>query len=131
MRLGADDRTAIGDLVSRYNMAHDTDDVEGWLDTFTDDAVFVTGRSRSEGREQLRRFFLEGGERLPDVRHVTCNAVFEAAGGDAERVRMRSDLLVFRAAEPPALLLTRRYRDTLRRGADGEWRFERREITPD
>ena len=43
-------------------MAHDTDDVEGWLDTFTDDAVFLTGRSRSEGREQLRHFFLEGGD---------------------------------------------------------------------
>ena len=93
MRLSADDRTAIGDPVSRYNMAHDTGDAERWLDTFTDDAVFVTGRSHSEGREQLRRFFLEGGE-------------------------------------PPAPPLTRRYRDTLRRGADGERRSGRREIAP-
>ena len=29
MQLSGDDRTAIHDLVSRYNMAHDTDDVEG------------------------------------------------------------------------------------------------------
>ena len=117
MRLGADDRTAIGDLVSRYNMAHDTDDAEGWLDTFTDDAVFVTGRSRSEGREQL-----------PGVRHFICNAVFE---GDAERVRIApGPVLVVRAGEPPAPLLARRYRDTLRRGADGERRSGRREIAP-
>ena len=54
MRLGADGRTAIGDPVSRCNMAHDT----------------------------------------------------------------------------PAPLLARRYRDTLRRGADGERRSGRREIAP-
>ena len=106
MRLGADGRTAIGDPVSRCNMAHDTDD-----------AVFVTGRSRSEGREQL-----------PGVRHFICNAVFE---GDAERVRIApGPVLVVRAGEPPAPLLARRYRDTLRRGTDGERRSGRREIAP-
>ena len=130
MQLSGDDRTAIQDLVSRYNMAHDTDDEEGWLDTFTEDATFVTGRSRSEGHEELRRFFLEGGERLPNVRHITYNAVFDPIEGETDRIVMRSDLLVFRADEPPVLVLTRRYRDTLRRD-DGEWRFERREITTD
>ncbi len=130
MQLSGDDRAAILDLVSRYNMAHDTDDTEAWLDTFTDDAVFLTGRSRSEGRDELRHFFLEGGERLPNVRHVTYNSVFDPIEGDPDRVRMRSDLLVFRSGEPPELLLTRRYTDTLRR-LDGGWRFERREIAAD
>ena len=32
MQLSGDDRAAIQDLVSRYNMAHDTDDVEGWFE---------------------------------------------------------------------------------------------------
>lgn len=130
MQLSGDDRTAIQDLVSRYNMAHDTDDVEGWLDTFTEDATFITGRSRREGREELRDFFLNGGERLPNVRHITYNSVFESIEGESERVMMHSDLLVFRADDPPVLVLTRRYHDTLRREG-GEWRFERREITPD
>lgn len=130
MQLSGDDRTAIQDLVSRYNMAHDTDDVEGWLDTFTEDATFITGRSRREGREELRDFFLNGGERLPNVRHITYNSVFEPIEGESERVMMHSDLLVFRADDPPVLVLTRRYHDTLRREG-GEWRFERREITPD
>ena len=130
MQLSGDDRTAIQDLVSRYNMAHDTDDVDGWLDTFTEDATFITGRSRREGREELRDFFLNGGERLPNVRHITYNSVFEPIEGESERVLMHSDLLVFRADDPPVLVLTRRYHDTLRREAD-EWRFERREITAD
>ena len=130
MQLSGDDRAAILDLVARYNMAHDTNDTDAWLDTFTDDALFITGRSRSEGRDELRRFFTEGGERLPNVRHITYNSVFEPVEGDTTRVRMRSDLLVFRADEPPVLVLTRRYLDTLRREG-GEWRFERREITPD
>ena len=130
MQLSGDDRTAIQDLVSRYNMAHDTDDVEGWLDTFTEDATFITGRSRREGREELRDFFLNGGERLPNVRHITYNSVFLPIEGESERVLMHSDLLVFRADDPPVLVLTRRYHDTLRREA-GEWRFERREITAD
>ena len=119
MQLSGDDRTAIQDLVSRYNMAHDTDDVDGWLDTFTEDATFVTGRSRSEGREELRRFFTQGGERLPNVRHITYNAVFDPIEGESDRIVMRSDLLVFRADEPPVLVLTRRYRDTLRRDDGG------------
>ncbi len=130
MQLSGDDRTAIQDLVSRYNMAHDTDDVDGWLDTFTEDATFITGRSRREGHEELRDFFLNGGERLPNVRHITYNSVFEPIEGERERVLMHSDLLVFRADDPPVLVLTRRYHDTLRR-EDGEWRFERREITAD
>lgn len=130
MQLSGDDRTAIQDLVSRYNMAHDTDDVDGWLDTFTEDATFITGRSRREGREELRDFFLNGGERLPNVRHITYNSVFEPIEGETKRVLMHSDLLVFRADDPPVLVLTRRYHDTLRREA-GEWRFERREITAD
>ena len=130
MQLSGDDRTAIQDLVSRYNMAHDTDDVDGWLDTFTEDATFITGRSRREGRDELRDFFLNGGERLPNVRHITYNSVFEPIEGESERVLMHSDLLVFRADDPPVLVLTRRYHDTLRRDG-GEWRFERREITAD
>ena len=130
MQLSGDDRTAIQDLVSRYNMAHDTDDVDGWLDTFTEDATFITGRSRREGHEELRDFFLNGGERLPNVRHITYNSVFEQIEGESERVLMHSDLLVFRADDPPVLVLTRRYHDTLRRDG-GEWRFERREITAD
>ena len=130
MQLSGDDRTAIQDLVSRYNMAHDTDDVDGWLDTFTEDATFITGRSRREGHEELRHFFLNGGERLPNVRHITYNSVFEPIEGESERVLMHSDLLVFRADDPPVLVLTRRYHDTLRRDG-GEWRFERREITAD
>lgn len=128
MQLSTDDRTAIQDLISRYNMAHDTDDVEGWINTFTQDATFVTTSSSREGHEQLRQFFLEGGERLPNVRHITYNSVFESIEGETNRVRMRSDLLVFRAEEPPVLVLTRRYLDTLRRD-QGDWRFERREIT--
>ena len=54
MQLSGDDRAAIQDLVSRYNMAHDTDDVDGWLNTFTEDATFITGRSRREGHGELR-----------------------------------------------------------------------------
>ena len=56
--------------------------------------------------------------------------MLEPIEGETDRLRMRSDLLVFRADDPPVLVLTRRYLDTLRR-EDGEWRFERREITPD
>ena len=64
------------------------------------------------------------------MRHITYNSVFEPIEGESERVMMHSDLLVFRADDPPVLVLTRRYHDTLRREG-GEWRFERREITPD
>ena len=130
MPLNADDRMQILELIARYNRAHDSDDTEGWLDTFTDDAVFVTSSSTNEGRRGLRDFFVDGGERIPGVRHVTYNSVIEAVDGDPDRARMQSDLIVLRAGQPPEFLLTGSYDDTLRRSEDG-WRFERREVRRD
>lgn len=130
MPLTADDRMQILELIARYNRAHDSDDTEGWLDTFTDDAVFVTSSSTNEGRRGLRHFFVDGGERIPGVRHVTYNSVIEAVDGDPDRARMQSDLIVLRAGQPPEFLLTGSYDDTLRRSEDG-WRFERREVRRD
>ena len=37
--MNADDRQAILDLIAQYSYTYDTNDVEGWLALFHDDAV--------------------------------------------------------------------------------------------
>jgi SnoaL-like domain len=61
-RLGATDRIAIEDLLRNYVYCNDTNDVEGMLALFTEDAVLEIGtRERFETRQGIRRFATEHG----------------------------------------------------------------------
>ena len=125
MPLSAEDRLEIMDLVARYNHAHDFEDWDALVATFAPDGELVTSRGTNpRGHEQLRRFYLESGEPIPNVRHWTGNITLE---GDGDRARMRNYMMLFKAVDPPQFLLTARYEDDLRR-VEGRWRFQRRAI---
>ncbi len=101
-----EDRGAISDLLARYCLTLDVDDVEGWVGLFTPDARFhVYGRSW-DGHEGLRRMATgaPGGLHLggppvidlvdEDHARTTRNLLFVERGGGEQRSAVYTDDLV-------------------------------------
>jgi ketosteroid isomerase-like protein len=53
----SDDDRAIRELLTRYALALDTDDIDGCLDLFADDGEFVVFGREFSGRDQIRAMF--------------------------------------------------------------------------
>jgi 3-phenylpropionate/cinnamic acid dioxygenase small subunit len=116
---------AISDLLARYCLTLDQDDVEGWVALFTPDAVYeVYGRS-FVGHEGLRKL-LAG---APGGLHLGGPPVIELV--DHDHARTTQNLLFVDRASGAARSAV--YSDELRRTPDG-WRIARRRcrfITPE
>jgi SnoaL-like domain len=101
-----EDRGAISDLLARYCLTLDLDDVDGWVALFTPDARYhVYGRS-FDGHEGLRRMMTAapgglhlGGPPVIDVldddhARTTRNLLFVERGGAEQRSAVYTDDLV-------------------------------------
>lgn len=93
-----EDQVAIGDLLARYCLALDTDDVDGWVDLFLPDARYEVYGHCFDGHEGLRRLLdsAPGGLHLggppviemtaPDRARTTRNLLFvDRRTGDSRR----------------------------------------------
>jgi 3-phenylpropionate/cinnamic acid dioxygenase small subunit len=116
-RPSPDDYVAISDLLARYCLALDLDEVDAWLALFTQDAIYeVYGRSFT-GHDGLRRM-LKG---APGGLHLGGSPVIEMVDGDHARATQNL-LFVDRAS---GALRSAVYTDELRRTESG-WRFAKR-----
>jgi uncharacterized protein (TIGR02246 family) len=123
MALTLEDRLDITELVARYDQAIDGRDAAAYADTFTEDGAFqITGQQEIKGRERLMRMI----ERLgpPSSRHWVNNIVIDGDGDDAT---MTCYLMVLRDLRTTNMGY---YVNTLKR-VDGNWKFVRRDYTPD
>jgi hypothetical protein len=111
-----EDHVAISDLLARYCLTLDLDDVEAWVALFTDDAAYeVSGRS-FVGHDGLRRM-LAG---APGGLHLGGPPVIEMT--DADHARTTRNLLFVERGDRDARSAV--YDDELRRTADG-WKITR------
>lgn len=117
----------------RYAHSIDYGLEQDWVDCFTEDGVFDI-RSRYEhqlkrriaGREELTKF-IAGHTRAPELwhKHLLIEPIVDVA--DVDSATCRSYLAVLMDHENvPTLRVFGRYRDTLKRGDDGRWRFHER-----
>jgi hypothetical protein len=105
---------AIVDLLARYCLTLDADDVAGWVDLFTPDARYeVYGRS-FDGHEGLLRMIAEA----PGGLHLGGPPVIEMTGPDRAKT-WRNLLFVDRRTREPRSAV---YVDELRRTPAG-WRI--------
>ena len=126
--MSTDDIVAIQQLVARYNMAIDDGVGDEFASTFTDDGELVIPETTISGRDALTGFGGSAKERPIRIRHWVNSQEVTVSGDQATA---RSNLMVLRVGgEGPAMLLTGRYADELRR-TDAGWRFTRRVFTPD
>lgn len=120
-----DDHVAITQLLARYCLLLDHDDIDAWVGLFTPDAVYEVYGREFVGRDGLRKLMTgaPGGLHLggpPVIRMV-----------DADRAVAQQNLLFAEALE--GIMRSALYDDELVRTPDG-WRIARRRcrfITPD
>ena len=125
------DRIEIRDLACRYARAVDRRDWALARALFTDDAVLVGARFELVGVERIVRG-LATVERYRATFHAVHNQTLELAGDDATgETYCVANHLLERDGQPRKLDWGIRYQDRFRRGADGAWRFARRELIVD
>lgn len=136
------DRLQIMELQSRYALAHDLTDPDGYAAVFTEDAELVgSGRVLAKGREALHAIGVNDRKRfnnsLPEdvrsfgvMRHVVTNQVIDLTGPDTAEGLCYVLTIANRTDEGPQILSVGRYEDQYRR-VDGRWLIARREIVMD
>jgi hypothetical protein len=134
----ARDRAEIEDLMARYLFALDYNDLDTFIATFTDDAVFDFARGRIEGKrailEAVKGFKARIGELYKDedgnpavLRHVLAHAAIRVEG---DRAWTRSQWFEMANDGPGKSLKMGTfgiYEDKLER-VDGRWLFSERRI---
>lgn len=111
-----EDHVAIADLLARYCLALDADDVDRWVDLFLPDARYEAYGQSFEGHDGLRRMIREA----PGGLHLGGPPVIEMTAPDRAKTT-RNLLFVDRRTRESRSAL---YTDELHRTAEG-WRIAR------
>ncbi|RFU19135.1 nuclear transport factor 2 family protein [Geodermatophilus marinus] len=130
-------RGAIENVLNRYSIAYDENDMTEMADTFADGAVLsmrIAGGDLIgpfEGKEAVMKLMTDSLAGQTDQRrHVTTNVVLRKETEDSAVVS--SYLTLISVQDGTATLLsTARYEDELVREGDGAWRFTKRHIELD
>lgn len=122
-----EDYLEIRELTARYNVTFDSGDVEGWLECFTDDMVFVlNGKEVGRGIPAMREFCHKM-QRTLKVRHFTTDAIIRVEGNTATQ---DAYLMVIDVSKGSQFKSSGAYADQLRR-VNGQWKFSKRVATLD
>ena len=125
MPLSVEDRMAILALVTRYNHAVDSGDVDTRAETFTEDGVWDSDTSGViSGREAIREHARTRAPHSHTWRHWTNSPIIE---GDGDAATIRQYLLLLGLDGPFRPRMVGTYQDTLRREPEG-WLFAKREL---
>lgn len=119
--LSAQDYFEIQQLYSRYNVAIDSGDAEGYASTFTPDGVFNT----MSGHDALVGFVKTWREKLNGATRKHWNNNLQISGNSIQATGHVYLMLVDIGTKPASILTTATYTDTLVKTKDG-WRFTRR-----
>ncbi len=130
-------RGDIENVLNRYSIAYDENDMTEMADTFADDAVLTMRIGDGdpigpfEGKAAVMKLMTDSLASQSDQRrHVTTNLALRREDGTTAAVT--SYLTLISVADGVARVLsTARYEDELRCEADGAWRFTKRHIQLD
>ncbi len=111
-----EDHVAIADLLARYCLALDADDVDRWVDLFLPDARYETYGRSFEGHDGLRRMIGEA----PGGLHLGGPPVIEMTAPDRAKTTRNLLFVDRRTGESRSAV----YTDELHRTAEG-WRIAR------
>ncbi|MGY1712094.1 nuclear transport factor 2 family protein [Geodermatophilus sp. SYSU D00758] len=130
-------RGAIENVLNRYSIAYDENDMTEMADTFAEGAVLsmrIAGGDLIgpfEGKEAVMKLMTDSLAGQTDQRrHVTTNVVLRKETDDSAVVSSYLTLISVKDGTA-TLLSTARYEDELVREADGAWRFTKRHIELD
>lgn len=134
-------------LNARYGEALDDGPLEDWPTLFTEQCLYlIIPRENEERGLPLAIMRCESRDMLMDrvtavretmmyepryLRHHITNARIVAHAGDSMSAVANFTVIEVLPEELPRILITGRYRDRLKREADGEWRFVERRCVYD
>jgi uncharacterized protein (TIGR02246 family) len=130
-------RGAIENVLNRYSIAYDDNDMAEMADTFAEDAVMsmrIAGGDLIgpfEGKAAVMKLMTDSlASQTDQRRHVTTNMAIRKETEDAATVSSYLTLISVKDGKA-TVLSTARYDDELVREADGAWRFTKRHIELD
>ena len=130
MSVKVEDKLEISELLSRYNLSMDRNDVEGWLNTWLDDGAFIANFGEARGKKELEELMKRIlSEFASGKRHVTTNLI--VGGEEKNGVGVISYLTVIDAKTKPSIVASGLYKDILQKDDKNNWKFLHRRLEVD
>ncbi len=125
-----DDKIIIQELITKYNLAIDSKNIDEWSNTWTDDGIWTTTFGEAKGKTELKNMANQITEEFASgKRHVSTNIIIEDASNNMANAK--SYLTVIEAQKTPEVVATGVYSDTLKKDGSGKWKFFQRKLDID
>ncbi|MGI9011350.1 MAG: nuclear transport factor 2 family protein [Nitrososphaeraceae archaeon] len=125
-----EDKIIIQELIAKHNIALDNKNIDEWTNTWTDDGVWSTPFGEAKGKTELKNMINQvTNEFASGKRHLSTNIIIEDAPNNTALAQ--SYLIVTEAKKTPELVASGTYIDTLKKDANGKWKFVQRRLEID
>jgi ketosteroid isomerase-like protein len=124
------DKIIIQELIAKHNIALDNKNIDEWTNTWTDDGVWSTPFGEAKGKTELKNMINQvTNEFASGKRHLSTNIIIE--GVQNNTASANSYLVVTEAKKTPEVVASGTYIDTLKKDANGTWKFLQRRLEID
>ena len=125
-----EDKIIIQELIAKHNIALDNKNIDDWTNTWTDDGVWTTPFGEAKGKTELKNMINQvTNEFASGKRHLSTNIIIEDAPNNMASAK--SYLIVTEAKKTPEVVASGTYIDTLKKNANGKWKFVQRRLEID
>ena len=125
-----DDKIIIQELIAKHNLALDNKNTDEWTNTWTDDGIWSTPFGEAKGKTELKNMINQvTNEFASGKRHLSTNIIIEGAPNNTASAQ--SYLIVTEAKKTPEVVASGTYVDTLKKDANGKWKFLQRKLDID
>lgn len=128
MKLKTKDKFEIAQLCARYFLAVDTNNLQAYLSTWTENGVMEASYGSAKGHAELKERFVSMHEGMAKgKRHIITNIIIDVEGN---KVKVTSYLLVVERESMAQVVATGIYYDEVIK-LEGKWFFEKRHLQVD
>ena len=125
-----EDKIIIQELIAKHNVALDNKNIDEWTNSWTDDGIWSTPYGEAKGKTELKNMINQvTNEFASGKRHLSTNIIIEDAPNNTAIAQ--SYLIVTEAKKTPELVASGTYIDTLKKDANGKWKFVQRRLEID
>ncbi len=125
-----EDKIIIQELIAKHNLAVDNKNIDEWTNSWTDDGVWSTPFGEAKGKTELKNMINQVTEEFASgKRHLSTNIIIEDAPNNMAKAQ--SYLIVTEAKRTPEVVASGTYIDTLKKDANGKWKFVQRRLEID
>ena len=125
-----EDKISIQELIAKHNSAVDNKNIDEWTNSWTDDGVWSTPFGEAKGKTELKNMINQVTDEFASgKRHLSTNIIIEDAPNNMASAQ--SYLIVTEAKSTPEVVASGTYIDTLKKDANGKWKFVQRRLEID